>query len=437
MAGLSFAQTLRLQSLVFGVHPLFDYHYEDWMKVRDVIEGAKAMKSPGKREYYIPKLRSQKDEDYGQYVERAMYFNLPARIQNTNAGILLSKIPEVKYDDSMKDYFVDNAYSKSSFSEIKKFIARELLSVSRVGAVINVDSVTNKPYVVPLYTEQIFNWLKDSDGKVYGVILVNTEDEIDPEKFSYTKVTKYFKHFVDEDGVYKVTEYNDIGNQVETVVPSVQGKTLNYLPVVCSNSMGLSFDPIKPAMRDIAEVAISHLRTSADLELGRHFVGLPQPVVTGGTADNLTIGSPVAWTIPNDKAKAYYLEFQGQGLDGLSNALNEKEAQMSQFSAQLLDTSTRGSEAEGTVMLRYGSDAANLVDMATSIEQMLRFIYSTIAIWSGVPEPEITIGKEFVSTKLSYNDIREFTKACLEGKITDEEYRHILKNGGVKLLDNH
>lgn len=187
-------------------------------------------------------------------------------------------------------------------------------------------------------------------------------------------------------------------------------------------------------MIDVVNINLSHFKTSADLETGRHFVGLPQPVITGGNKDtDIYVGSDKALVIPNDKAKAYYMEFLGQGLDGLAKALKEKEGQMAQFSAQLADTSSKGSEAEGTVRLRYSSDAANLADIAGSVEIALNTIYGNIADWIGCERPAINLNKDFISSKLTYNELREVTSSWLEGSLSDEELRFNLERGEISL----
>jgi len=188
-------------------------------------------------------------------------------------------------------------------------------------------------------------------------------------------------------------------------------------------------------MLDIVDINLSHYRSSADLETGRHFLGFPQPVVTGATTETeLYVGGTRAWVLPNDKAKAYYMEFLGQGLKALSDALKEKNDEMAVFSAMLQNRSVRGSEAEGTVRLRYSSDAASLVTVAQSSESILNKTYRIIASWYDpelTPEPEIVLNKDFLSDRLTYNELTALTKAWVEGGLSDDEYRYNLQRGEI------
>ncbi|WP_457831240.1 DUF4055 domain-containing protein, partial [Staphylococcus aureus] len=79
-----------------------------------------------------------------------------------------------------------------------------------------------------------------------------------------------------------------------------------------------------PPLVDLVDMNYAHYLVSADYEHGCHFAGLPTPVVTGYTPQNgpngeppekLYIGSAAAWVFPQPDAKAYFLEFEGQGLD--------------------------------------------------------------------------------------------------------------------------
>jgi hypothetical protein len=233
-------------------------------------------------------------------------------------------------------------------------------------------------------------------------------------------------------GVYTVTKFDEARSPISRQTPTFNGTTLSFIPLVVGNAFGIDIDPVKPPMLSIADVNLSHYRTSADLETGRHIVGLPQPIITGAESDKpLYVGSSKAWTLPNEKAKAYYLEFRGQGLDGLARALKEKEDQMANFSAQLQDKSTRGSEAEGTVRLRYSSDAASLVEVASSVEAMLNKVYGIIAAWSEYDTPNIELNKDLLSGKLSAQDITALTKSWLDGALTDEQLMYNLRRGEI------
>lgn len=412
----------------FEVHKLYTKYKAQTKKIRTVIEGSEAVKAAGT--LLLPKLSLQSDADYTAYKTRALFFNSSARILNTNVGTVMRRTPTLEYDKGMTQYFEEDTVSFLSFRELFKHMVREVISVSRTGILVEIDQEKNIPIPVRFDTEQIINWTKDENGKTTSVLLVQIETTVNAVTFESTDIVYYYHLYLDADGVYSVKKYDETKTIIYNKQPALRGKTLNYIPFTCVSTFGASLDPAKSPLIDVVDINVSHYCTSADLECGRHFVGLPQPVVTGGKSEQpLHVGSSQAWVIPNDKAKAFYLEFLGQGLDGLAKALDEKESQMAQFSAQLMDTGSKGSEAEGTVRLRYSSDAANISDIAESVEIGLNLVYATIADWSGNTKPTIELNKDFISDKMSYNELRELSKAYLDKSITEEEYRYNLQRG--------
>ena len=409
----------------FPVHALYTKYASQWEDIRDALEGEDQVKSRGVR--YLPKLKSQKKADYDAYKLRAVFFEISSRILSVNTNVIVRRTPTIKYDKGMEPYFSQDDMSFLSFNELRRQLTKELSSVGRVAVLIEVNNGMFVPKVIP--TEAILNWSEDDDGNIISVLIATSVTTTDPKKFSSTTEMRYYRLEV-IDGQYTQTEIGANGSDMDSVVPSVNGTGFDHIPLYCINPFGVSIEPRKAPISSIVSINYSHYRTSASLENGRHLVGIPTPWVTGGTASQeLMLGGESAWVIPNDKAKVGFLEFIGQGLGSLERALEEKQSQMSQFSAQLMDTSSKGSEAEGTVRLRYGSDAASLTDIALSTETCLRLVYSDIAKAIGSVKPEIELNKDFIATKMTYNELTALTKSLVDGAITEEIFLYNLERG--------
>ena len=417
--------TSKFQSLPFETGLGYTNHMRQVLRIRETLAGSDSVKDA--KETYLPMLSGQSSTEYDAYRARAVFFNLSSRVVSTNSGVIVRRPPIVKYNDDMKYYFENDDISKTSFTELFRYTVKELISVGRTGLLMDLRS--GKPVILKFDTENILNGEFNPDGSIKQVLLAAESTTLDPKTFEETEIIEFYRlHLVD--GEYTITKYREDGEQFSSVTPSIHGRTLSYIPFVSMNVFGLDLNPTKPPMLEIVDLNLSHYRTSADLEHGRHFVGIPQPVITGATSEiKLRVGSEVAWVIPSEKAKAFYLEFIGSGLTSLSDALKEKQAQISQFSAQLMDTSTRGSEAEGTVRMRYSSDAANLSDIAQSAELGLRSIYKMIADWVRTDIPTITLNKDFVSTKLTYQELNALTKSLVDGAITEDVFMYNLERG--------
>lgn len=405
-------------------HFLYEKYKTQWVKIRDVIEGQEAIKA--KSTIYLPKLSDQTTTEYAAYLLRALFMGITSRIVTSNTGMITRRAPITEYPDNMEYLFIDSLGFRS-FNEIFKYVVNELLQVGRVALL--VDTRNNKPVILRYSTESILNWHRNTDGVLTDVIL--KADLV--EEFKATPDITYF-HLKLRDSIYFIDELNSAGTVIKSITPDIKGKTIDFIPFICITPFGLDINPVKSPIIDIVNINLSHYLSSADLENGRHFTSLPTPIVSGSTSDSdLRIGSSSAWILPDAKSKAYFLEFQGQGLQSLEKALTEKQAQISQFNANLMDTSTRGSEAEGVVQLRHASDAATLSDIAEATESALRLTYSIAALFldADVNKVKVNVSKNFLETKLSHAEFTALTKAYLDGAIDRQTLTYNLLRGEV------
>ena len=417
---------------ISSTHPEYSARIDQWTRCRDVVEGSDAVKNKG--ETYLPKLGGQTPTEYGAYKTRALFFSAAGRSLQGFVGTVTRRDPKYAVPEEMDVYFKDITGSGTSFSEIFKDITFEVMLEGRYGLLIDWPVDGGRSYVVTYGTEQIINWFVSEDGQTLeGVILMEEElEQVKDDPFERELVTRYRHLYLNDGGNYTVSVYNDKEEIVSTVIPTVRGEAIQEIPMVIVNPFGIAFETIKPPLLDLVDLNLSLYLTCADLEHGRHFTALPTPVISGAPADTkLKIGSQTAWALPDFRAKAYYLEFLGAGLQSLEKAISEKMGQMAQFSARLMDTSTRGSEAVDTVRLRHSSESATLSGVAIAIESALNTTYRSIARYDGIDESEVTIVlyKDFLASKLSAAEMRELTKAYLEGAIDEETYQHNLDRG--------
>ena len=413
-------------------HPLYNEYIERWTRCRDCVEGSDAIKRKG--EIYLPKLSAQSYDDYNAYKKRANFVGVTARALSGLVGMVIRRSPTLRYPEKLSPLFTSSV-THDTFSEVFQFFVTEILLQGRAGALVDIDEETNLAYVIPYSTESIINW-RITGGKLDRLILsesVYEEDEKDEyEMIAINQIREY--RVIDGRCLWAIYRKASTGKyEVRTSGEmKVRGRAIDYVPFVAANVLGLSIIPTKPPMMDIVDVNLSHYRTSADLENGRHFVALPTPVVTGVSNDTpLRIGSETAWVLPAKEAKAFYLEFLGGGLSSLENAMKEKVAQMAQFSARLVDLAGKGSEAAETVKLRYSSESANLSTTARVVEQALVSLFAMAAELSDVDPSTILVelNKEFLETKLSFQELRELVKAYVDGGIDKETLLYNLERG--------
>ncbi len=412
-----------------STHPEYKLYEDAFIDCRNAFEGSRAIKDHGKR--YLPMLKDQDKDQYAAYLNRALFFSITSRTVSALVGLVMMRPPIVRdASEVMKPYFEEA--NGAQFLELASTTLQEVLLMGGYGILIDGPQAGGMPQLVRYGRESVINWRTDGNG---NPVLIVLREIIDQQKgddeYEIEKVKQYRELRLTAEG-YVQRIFNEKGEIQKVIVPTMGDRPLDFIPFFMINTLGVSMGVQKPPMLDIVDLNISHFRTSADLEHGRHFTGLPTPVISGiETSTPMYIGSQTAWVLPNPDAKAYYMEFEGQGLQSLEKALTEKQSQMASMSARLIDNSKRGSEAAETVKLRYMSEAASLITVVRSVEQGLSLVYNTLATLLGEPPLTIDLNKDFMDTKMSATDLTAIVNAYIEGTISKDTLIYNLRKGDV------
>lgn len=400
-------------------HPDYLHRLPDWKQIRDCYDGARAIKNEG--ECYLPRLEGQPQKDYENYLARALFFPITGKTVTSMVGLATSKKPKIDAPEAMAPYFADTDSAEYQFTEFYVNVFNEVVLQGRMGVLIDAPAVGGRPEPHIYIAENIVNWTTEF-GRLTMLLLRERVFEKDPQQeFSLIEVTRY-RHCYLTNGIYVQQLLDDeLAPMAPVIQPSFEGRPLDFIPFTCIGATGVHMNVDKPPMLDISTINISHYMSSADLEWGRHLVGLPTPVATGvdgGTT--LKVGGLTAWILPPAEAKAFYLEFEGQGLQSLEKALTEKIGLMSTLSARLVDSSSKGSEAAEAVRLRYINEAAGLIHIIGSIETGLTLVYNMLAMILREGPVKISFPRDVLGAAITFSDMEVLFKAYLEGSITVE-----------------
>lgn len=414
---------------VSSLHPSYAFRHGQWLKCRDAFEGEDAIKAGGQR--YLPKLKGQTDDDYAAYKRRALFYSITAKSVSALVGMASSKAPKLEYPEAMKPYF---EYSRLiQFQEVYTVVLTEVLLQSRCG--ILVDMPVNGGFPVPIIyqCEDIINWREDEVGNLTLVVLREYYDDYEDDYTTVRRIRYRELRIHPITGEYVQTIHNiETDDEPFIVQPLIHGKPLMEIPFVAIHPFGIGFDDVKPLMLDIANVNISHYMSSADLEHGRHFTGLPTPVVIGSSSDtDLYIGSTKFLILPEKGSDAKYLEFTGQGLQSLEKAMSEKHSLLASLSARLLDNSSRGSEAADAVKLRYMSETASLSTVVQAIDIALNTVYDVISVIlrSDPALVKITLDTDFMEVQLSAAEMTALFNGFFQGAVSKETLVYNMRKG--------
>lgn len=416
-------------------HPQYNHRLPDWIKCRDAYNGERSVKAAGVS--YLPKLSGQSEEEYRAYKERALFYSITDKTVSALTGMAMSKPPTLKYPSKLAYMFED--HSGTEFYEVLSTTVSETLLNARFGLLCDRSSNGSKPKITMYTAESIVNWRTNDDGEPTMVMLQESYYQEGSDGYTLDEKIRYRELYLDEQGIYRqrLHQSNGISDKFDIVLeitPVNTGVPMNFIPFVCVNPKGIGFADVKPPVLDIVNINISHYRTSADLEHGRHFTGLPTPYVIGAPSETvLRIGSSTAWVVTDPNASVGYLEFTGQGLGSLEKALQEKQSQLASLSARLIDNSSRGSEAAETVRLRYMSETSSLRSVVQAVEAALNRAYAFCATMEGQPEKSvsITLTKDFLDQSMTPQMLTALVKAYLDGAITQEIFIYNLTKGDI------
>lgn len=399
-------------------HPEYKERVSQWQRCRDTADGEDKVKSRGVA--YLPKLSGQKDEDYEAYKMRGDFFGAVSRTVDGLTGAVMRINPTIDGDFEWADNVTDSGVSLNSFIS---FMLAERLLMGRVGVL--VDHSGDRPYLAGYTTEQITNWM---EGRIVlsEMVLVEGEDEYQQEQ------VEQLRELVIEEGGYFVRLWQKgKGEQWQMVgeeMPSIKGSKIPEIPFVSVSVDGSNMNPVKPPLLDLANMNLSHYRSSVDLEHGRHFTALPTPYVTGLDEGELKIGSQTAWILP-EGSTAGYLEFTGQGLGALEKALEDKRSMMASLGAQLLQQQKNGVEAEGTLRLRQNAEASVLAKSVKDVETGINDALAAMSAWEGKAAPMVKINTDFSDVGLNNQDLTALMGAWQSGGISHDTFLWNLKRG--------
>jgi hypothetical protein len=410
-------------------HPEYIQALPDYTMVRDCFNGSRAVKEAGTA--YLPQLTGQQQTDYDNYKYRALFFPITSKTAVTMVGLATTKPPKCEFPKEMADYFKDTE-NEYQFTETYVSVFTEVLLMGRYGILLDSPQEGGDITLCPYIAENIVNWEFDDQSKKLKMLLLKEHYFVAGDnKFERVAACRYRHCYLNENGTYCVEMLDDDLEPLDgyIMMPMFDGRLIDFIPFTPFGATGLHYSVDKPPMLDISTINISHYLSSADLEWGRHIVGLPTPVITGmDSGSKLHIGGTAAWVLPNAEAKAFYLEFMGGGLKSLENAMTEKVGLMSSMSARMIDNSTRGSEAAETVKLRYMSESAGLIHTIGAIEGGLNAMYNQLSKLKGLDElVKILFSREIIGVGISLKDMKVLFDAYFQAGISKETLLYNLR----------
>lgn len=437
---------------VTSTHRQYDGFRKKWKRCRDAAEGSDAVKDAGTE--YLPKLTSQERDEYEAYKTRALWYGATGRTIQGLAGGCFRKAPRAELPAAFGDWERDITLTGVPLEVFARDVMDEVLTVGRVGVYAEMpperergqDAPANgarrprRPYLVMVKAENILNWMVTyEDGRqVLTRVVIREDKELPGADAFQVKHEDRWREMALEDGRYVQRVWKKVERDVtrttvgqaqdeyvveETIVPTRRLKPLDFIPFAFVGPANLTPDVEKPPLLDLVDVNLSHYRSSADLEHGRHYCGLPTPWVAGFPKETkLRVGSNIAWVAEDASAKAGILEFTGQGLGALENALEAKERLLAVLGARLLEQQKRAAEAAETVWLRQSGEQVTLLSIIATVELGVLQALRWAVYWAGGDEEKVTfeLNKDVVAVQAQPQQLVALLQVVQGGLMTFE-----------------
>jgi hypothetical protein len=399
----------------------YDAYRFKWKRCRDVITGRDALiqNYVSNTRYsgslynpsfdtnnYLPRLTGQTDVEYITYQERAAFFNASARTLDAFTGMIFSKDPVYKLPTAIEPYANDITLGGDNLREFSEQIVEQQIAVGRVGIMVDypanaptnitiaaAEALNIRPFLRYYTAESIINWRTSykNGAQVLTMVVLKETIEVQEDEFTSNEVTQYRVLDLTEQG-YRVRVMDDNNALISEMYPIQNGSTLSYIPFVILGANSATATVQKPPLLDLVDTNLAHYRNSADYEHGLHFTGLPTPYVAGvqlPEGATLSVGSMSAWIFPDPSASAGYLEFKGDGLQTLREALKDKEQRMAILGARMLAEDKRSSEAFGTIELKSAGERSILASISRSASDAIERCLNWMCEWVGAPQDAV------------------------------------------------
>ena len=436
-------------------HEEYDEHYDQWERCEHAAEGQDEVHKNGIK--YLPRLSGQTDLEYKSYRQRALFYNATQRTIDGLTGLLFIKPPVLEYPDGMEPLVADATMSGVNLHQFAEMVAEEVVMIGRAGVLVDhpprlsaltvaqAQAVGMRPYMRLYDAESIINWRSERIDGVDRLVLVVLEEEykIFKDEFEY-KCEKQWRvlDLTTEGYRQRVMRKNDHGEFYveQELYPQADGLPLATIPFEFFGVRDNTPCVDKPPLLDLVDVNLSHYRTTADYEHGLHFTGLPTPVVTGFYSDDqsaqLRIGSGTAWLLPDPAAKAFYLEFSGQGLGELREALKAKESMMATLGARILAPEKRQVETAQTAAIHRAGENSVLASIAQSISIGLTHCLEWAANWQGIDgDIVIKLNSNYLPNSMTSEDVKALVTSWQAGAISHETLFSNLVKGEIIASD--
>lgn len=449
-------------------HPQYTEFFNKWERCIDVCKGQDAVHKAGTT--YLPKLVDQEPTEYENYKTRAVFYNATWRTISGLQGMLFRKPPQVEVDAKIEPMLENINLAGTPLHIFALEVAEECLKLGRVGIFVDfpvvgafattadIGPLNLRPSMKLYKATSIINWKTKTinNATVISMVVLKEAVDIPEDEFKDNEGIQYrvldLMTTPEGEFIYRVRVFiieNENGKEVDkcisTEFPKIDNQHLTSIPFQFIGVDDVSCEVDEPPLIDLVDMNLSHYRSTADYEHGCHFTGLPTPVVTGhdagnsddGAPEKFYIGSMSAWVFRNAQAKAFYLEFTGQGLGALQENLTKKEGYMAVIGARMLEAQKKAVESANHAAITHGGEQSMLSSVAQAISIGIEKALKTFCGFAGADDKNVkfSLNRDFFPIPMDALTLTAIIAGWQNGAYSFDTMFANLKKGEIVAVD--
>ncbi|GHE02176.1 hypothetical protein GCM10008024_20740 [Allgaiera indica] len=418
----------------------FDRLHEQYGLIRNCLEGEDAVKASG--QLYTPKPEGMTPGNYVHYLDRGCFYGAPAMTLRALTGLALRKDPVIKLPARLEPMRLNATDENAPMSVLIEDMVREVMAMGRYGVLLDFPATGATANTVPHIATFKAEAIEDFDTAYVDGRKVLTRVWLASDE-TWEEAAVYYELILD-DSIYKFRRFirdqhqrrEDVGDEV---IPTVNGRALNYIPFLLVSQEGLRPENVTPPFLALCQVALSHFKNSCDREHAIFLTASPTPWISGSIPEDRvpsTIGSGTVWTLP-EGCQVGMLEFTGAGVAAQKELMQEKVDTMATLGARMLSVTMNRNETIDTATQRTRSELALLHGVVVSVEAALNRLLHLAAEWVGAPadEASVNLSRDFIEIAMDPKMVEAQLKLWQSGMISRATLYENLQKGEIARSD--
>ena len=409
--------------------------------IRTCLEGEDAVKDAGS--LYTAKPSAMTTDQFAAYLQRGHFIGAPEMTLRALVGIALRKDAVVSLPPRLEPLRLSATHDNAPLSILIEDTVREVLAYGRFGLLLDFpaagNSVNSVPHLATFKAECIedFQTAFVNGKKVLTRVHLASDERFDGADVRYELSLEggavyTFKRFIIDDAKDRV----DIG---ETVIPTVNGKTLPFIPFVMVSHEGIRPEDVTPPFLALCKTALAHFATSCDKRHSLHLTAAPTPWLSGSVPANkvpTAIGAGALWSLP-EGCQVGMLEFSGAGVSAMRDEMTDLERVMASQGARMLSATVNRNEEIATATQRTRSELSLLHGSVVAVEAALNALLRIAAEWVGASpdEARVSLSRDFIETQMDPKMIETQMRLWQSGAISRQTLYSNLQKGEIAHAD--